>query len=84
LLIEEVKEEIIEKIKRIEAKNDEIVKVIEKMKKVGVKILRNNEWQIKNDLVLKERKIYVLRNKSLRLEIIQLYHNMLIAEHRDQ
>jgi len=84
LLIEEVKEEIIEKIKRIEAKNDEIVKVIEKMKKVGVKILRNNEWQIKNNLVLKERKIYVLRNKSLRLEIIQLYHNMLIAEHRGQ
>jgi len=84
LLIEEVKEEIIEKIKRIEAKNDEIVKVIEKMKKMGVKILRNNEWQIKNDLVLKERKIYVLRNKSLRLEIIQLYHNMLIAEHRGQ
>ena len=84
MLIEEVKEEIIEKIKRIEAKNDEIVKVIEKMKKVGVKILRNNEWQIKNNLVLKERKIYVLRNKSLRLEIIQLYHNMLIAEHRGQ
>ena len=84
MLIEEVKEEIIEKIKRIEAKNDEIVKVIEKMKKMGVKILRNNEWQIKNNLVLKERKIYVLRNKSLRLEIIQLYHNMLIAEHRGQ
>ena len=84
MLIEEVKEDIIEKIKRIEAKNDEIVKVIEKMKKMGVKILRNNEWQIKNDLVLKERKIYVLRNKSLRLEIIQLYHNMLIAEHRGQ
>ena len=70
LLIEEVEEEIIEKIKKSEAKDDEIVKVVEKMKKTGVKILRNNKWQIKDELVLKEGKIYVLKNEELRLEII--------------
>ena len=39
LLIEGVKEEIIEKIKKSEAKNDEIVKAVKKME---VKVLRNN------------------------------------------
>jgi len=70
LLIEGAKEEIIEKIKKSEAKDDEVIKVVEEMKKAGVKVLRNMEWQIENDLVLKERKIYVLRDEKLRLEII--------------
>ena len=42
LLIEEAEEEIIEKIKKSEAKNDEIVKVVEEIKKTGVKVLRND------------------------------------------
>ena len=54
------------------------------MKKVGVKVLRNNKWKIENKLVLKEGKIYVLKNESLRLEIIQLYYNILIARHEGQ
>jgi len=41
LLIEEPKEEIIEKIKKPEVKGDEIVKAVEKIKKVKVKVLRN-------------------------------------------
>ena len=43
LLIEEVKEEIIEKIKRLEAKDNKVVKIVEEMKNVEVKVLRNNE-----------------------------------------
>jgi len=31
--------------------------------------------------VLKEEKMYVLRDDELRLEIIQLHHDTLIAEH---
>ena len=54
------------------------------MKKVGVKVLRNEEWQIENDLVLKEGKVYVPRDEELRLEIIWLYHDTLIAGHRRQ
>ena len=64
LLIERAKEEIIEKIKKLEMKDDEIVKVVEEMKKTKVKVLRNNEWQIEDKLVLKERKVYVSKDKS--------------------
>jgi len=42
-LIEGAKEEIIEKIKKLEAKNDEVVKIVEKMKKAEVKVLRNDK-----------------------------------------
>jgi len=44
LLIKGVEEEIIEKIKRSEVKGDKIVKVVEEIKNVGVKVLRNNKW----------------------------------------
>jgi len=84
LFLEGVEEEITEKIKKSEVKNDEVVKIVEKMKKAEVKILRNNEWQIEIELVLKKRKIYVLKDERLRLEIIQLYYDMLIARHEKQ
>ena len=54
------------------------------MKKAEVKVLRNDEWQIENKLVLKEKKIYVLKNENLRLEIIWLYHDILIVGHEKQ
>ena len=69
-LIEEVEEDIIKKIKKLEARNDEVIKAVEEMKKVGVKVLRNEEWQIEDDLVLKEGKVHILRDEKLRLEII--------------
>ena len=84
LLIERAKEEIIEKIKRSEVKDNEVVKVVEEIKKARVKVLRNDEWQIEDELlVLKERKMYVPRDEELRLEIIWLHHNMLIAEYKE-
>ena len=67
-----------------EAKNNKVVKAVEKIKKAGVKILRNDEWQIEDNLVLKEGKVYVSKNKSLKLEIIWLHYDILIAEHREQ
>ena len=60
------------------------MKVVKKMKKTGVKVLKNNEWQIEDKLVLKERKVYVLKNRRLRLEIIWLHYYMLIVEHKEQ
>jgi len=67
LLIKRVKKKIIEKIKKLEVKNNEVVKVVEKMKKIRIKVLRKNEWQIEDELVLKEEKVYILKDKSLRL-----------------
>jgi len=69
-LLEGVEKDIIEKIKKSEARDNEVIKAVEEMKKAGVKMLRNKEWQIEEDLVLKEEKVYVPRDKKLRLEII--------------
>ena len=69
-LIERAKKDIIEKIKKSEARDNEVIKVVEEIKKARVKVLRNEEQQIENDLMLKEEKVYVLRDEKLRLEII--------------
>jgi len=34
--------------------------------------------------MLRDRKVYVLRDKKLREEVIQLHHNMPVGEHRGQ
>ncbi len=34
------------------------------MKKAGVKVLQGNEWQIEEDLVLKEEKIYTEEQRA--------------------
>jgi len=52
------------------------------MKKAGYKVLQGDEWQIEGNLVLKKEKIYILKDKALRVEIIWLHHNVLVAEHR--
>jgi len=46
------------------------------MKKVGVKVLCGDEWQIDRELVLKEGKVYVSKDKELRVEIIQLHYDI--------
>jgi len=81
VLIEGVEEDIVKKIKNSKTRDDEVIKVVEEIKKAEVKVLRNEEWQIEDNLVLKEGKIYILRDEKLRLEIIWLHHNMPIAGH---
>jgi len=61
---------ILEKIKKARSKDEDIVRVVEEMKKAKVKELQGNEWQIEEDLVLKKGKVYVLKDKKLRAEII--------------
>ena len=51
-----------EKTKKLEAKDDEVVKMVEEMKKTKIKVLRNNKWQIEDEFILKKRKVYVLKN----------------------
>jgi len=73
---------LLEKIKKARGKNEEVVRVVEKMKKVRVKNLRGDEWEIEEDLVLKEGKVYVSKNKELRMEIVQLHHDTPVVGHR--
>ena len=51
------------------------------MKKAGVKELQENKWQIEGNLVLKEKKVYILNDEELRVEIIWLHHDVLAAGH---
>ena len=43
---------LVEKMKRAREKDEEVVKVVEKMKKVEVKVLRRNKWKTERELVL--------------------------------
>ena len=81
VVIEGPKVEILEKIKKARSKDEDVVRIVEEMKKVKIKELRENEWQIEGDLVLKEEKVYVLKNKELRVEIIRWHHDVLVAGH---
>ena len=49
-----------------------------------MKVLQGDEWQIEGDFVLKEGKVYVLKNRELRVEIIWLHHDVPAAGHGDQ
>ena len=83
-LIEGPEEEIVKKIKEAKDKDEEVIKVVEEMKKTGVKMLRNEEWQIEEVLVLKKGRVYVPKDEKLRVEIIWLHHDMPIAKHGGQ
>jgi len=54
---------------------------VEEMKKVKVKAIQEEEWRIERELVLKEGKIYVLKDEELRAEIIWLHHDVPAAGH---
>ena len=55
--------DLLDKVRKCEVKDDEVVKTVEEMKRAGVKMLRDKEWHQENDLMLKEGKVYVPRDK---------------------
>jgi len=59
-----------------------ICDTIEEMKQADIKILRNEEWQEENRLMLKDRKIYIPKDKKLRTKVIWLYYDTLVERHR--
>ena len=72
------------KIKEARDKDEEVIKVVEEMKKAEVKMLRDKKQQIKKGLVLKEGKVYIPKDEKLRIEIIQLHHDTPIVGHGGQ
>ena len=74
--------DIIEKIKKAKNKDEDIIRVVEEIKKAEVKVLQGDEQQIKEELVLKEEKVYVPKNEELRAEIIWLHYDMPVIGHR--
>ena len=81
VVVEGPEVEIVEKIRKARSKDKDVVRVVEEMKKVGVKELRGNEWKIEGDLVLKKEKIYMLKDEELRVEVIQLHHDVPAVGH---
>jgi len=68
MLIEE--ESLKERIKKVQKKDERVVKAVEELKRSGVKMLKEKEWSIEEGLILKEDQIYVLEKGDLRAEII--------------
>ena len=51
--------DLLEEIRKLDAKDDKLIKAIEKIKQAGVKMLRDKEWREENSLMLRDRKVYV-------------------------
>ena len=81
VVVEGPKVDLLEKIKRAKSKDEDVVRVVEEMKKAGVRELRGDEWKLEEDLVLKEGKVYLPKDEELRAEVIQLHHDVPAAGH---
>ena len=81
VVVEGPEVDLAEKIKKARSEDEDVIRVVEEMKKMGVRELRGNEWKIEGDLVLKEGKVYVLKDEELRVEIIWLHHDVPAAGH---
>jgi len=76
--------DLLEEVRKSKIKYDEVVKVVEEMKRAGVKMLRDEEWKKVNGIMYKERKVYVPKDDRLRAEIIRLHHDMPVGGHGGQ
>jgi len=74
-------EDLRERIKKVQKGDEKIVKAVEELKRAGIKALKDEEWEVEDRIVLKERKIYILE-EDLRREIIQLHHDTPVGGHR--
>jgi len=57
VIVEEV--DLLEKIKQSRVKNNKVIKAVEKIKQAKVKILRDEKWREVNNVIYKERKVYI-------------------------
>ena len=48
-----------ERIKRVQEEDERVVKVVEELKRAGIKTLKDKEWEIEDGIVMKEGRIYV-------------------------
>ena len=76
--------DLLEEIRKLNAKDDKMIKAVEEIKQAGVKMLRDEEWRKENGLMLRDRKVYILQDKKLRAEVIWLHYDMLVGGHGGQ
>jgi len=84
VLVDANEADLVKRIKESEAREDEVVKAVEEMKKAGVRSLRGEEWKIEEGLILWNGKVYVPKDPKLRTEIIRLHHDTPVGGHGGQ
>jgi len=78
-LIEE--ENLRERIRKAQEGDGKVVEAVKGLKGVGLKTLKDEEWEIEDRLALKEGRIYIPEG-DLRREIIQLHHDTPVGGYR--
>jgi len=58
VIVEEV--DLLEKVRQSGVRDNEVVKAVEKMKQVGIKMLKDKEWRKVNGIMYKEGKVYIV------------------------
>jgi len=58
-----------ERIKKEQERDERVVKVVEELKKIGIKTLKGKEWKIEDRVVMKKGRVYVPEGE-LRRELI--------------
>ena len=76
--------DLLEKVIKSKVQDDKVIKMVEEIKQARVKMLRDEEWREEDGLMLKEEKVYVPKDEELRVEIIQLHHDMSVEGHGGQ
>ena len=69
-MIEGLEVEIVENIKKARNKNEDVVRIVEEMKKTNIKESQGDKWRMERDMMLKEGKIYMPKDGELRVEVI--------------
>ena len=82
VIVEKV--DLLEKVRQLKVKDNKVVKAVKEMKQVGMKILKDEEQRKVNGVMYKEGKVYIPKDEQLRMEIIQLHHNIPVEGHRGQ
>ena len=75
---------LLEKVRQSKVKDDEVIKVVKKIKWARVKILRDKKQREVNSIMYKEKKVYMPKDNILRVEIIRLHYNTLVGGYRKQ
>jgi len=76
--------DLLEEVRKSKVRDNEVVKVVEEMKKVEVKMLRDEEWREADGIMYKEGKVYVPKDNKLRAEIIRLHYDTPVGGHGGQ
>jgi len=58
-----------ERIKKVQKEDKKVVKAVEELKRAGIKMLKDEEWEIEDRIVMREGRIYIPEGE-LRGEII--------------